>query len=133
MNRFHAFLESLKTKDNSSLIESIQQGYTACFEAFDEDDLTREEWIKYKRDQSEIINKPPGTLSLTGPYPKVIRPLPNQENPIYHRQTRYAKNPEISKIRRNLIAKYGGFDKIHNWQIFQAELNRELKRKGLLP
>lgn len=133
MKRFHAFIESLKTENNSSLIESIQQGYTACFEANGEEDLTREEWIKYKRDQRESLNKPPGTLSLTGPYPKVIRPLPNQENPIYHRQTRYTNNPEISKIRRNLIAKYGGFDKIKNWEAFQAELNTELKRKGLLP
>lgn len=34
MNKFLSFLESLKDKENSTLIESIKQGYSACFESF---------------------------------------------------------------------------------------------------
>lgn len=139
MHIFHSFIESLKTENNSSLIETIQQGYIACFEANGEDDLTPEEWRQYKRDQRESLNKPPGTLSLTGPYPKILRPLPNQEDPIHRnrdRQIRYANDPEISRIRRKLIAEFGGYNAIKKkgrdgWRNFQIALNKELKKSGL--
>jgi len=40
-HRFETFLESLKTNDNISLIESIKHGFIACFEAAEDLDINK--------------------------------------------------------------------------------------------
>ena len=134
MHKFTAFLESLRTENNSSLIETIHSGFSACFEAESEADLTREEWLDMKRWSREQKKKLPKHLSLKYPYkaPESEPYIPRKTK----RQPRYSNSPDAEGIKRNLIREFGGYHTINKkgklgWKNFQIELNKRLRIAGV--
>lgn len=143
MKKFHSFLESLKTEDNNTLIESIHLGFSACFEVESESELTRDEWINLQRWRRAEQSKPPRTLSLKYPYEIPTEPRKTPEGNAYvpmskkmPKKPRYYASPEASKIKRDLLDKLGGYHAIQKkgklgWINFQKTLNQKLSAAGL--
>jgi hypothetical protein len=143
MHVFHTFLESLKNENNSTLIESIHLGFSACFEVESESELTRDEWIDLQKWRRAEQRKPPRTLSLKYPYEVPSEPRKDPEGNAYvpmskkmPKKPRYYASPEASKIKRDLLKELGGYDEIQKkgkfgWIDFQKALNKKLYTAGL--
>ena len=141
MHEFQNFLESLRTENNSSLIEHIHQGFCACFEVNSEADLTWEERRDLNKWRREQEAKPLSTMFSKYWVNKEKTPAPEndfiiRENDTPRRKPRYADDFGKEKIKKALITELGGFHAINKkgklgWRNFQIELNKRLAAANL--
>jgi hypothetical protein len=128
MQKFHTFLESLKTDNNDSLIESIHWGYFVCAEAQSEADLTWKERNEMRRWLDKELRKP-GINELKYPLDVAIPErnayIPPKGKP--RRKPKYGDTPRNKELWQKAKDAYGGDAKINrenNWKNVQIYYNR---------
>jgi len=126
MTKFFKFLESLRTENNTSLIETIQQGFSACFEAQSEADLTWEERRDMRRWVDKELRKPglnPIKYPLNVALPEK-KPIPAKPKP--QRKGKYSSDPKAREMWLNTIKLYKNK---YNWNFVERKFRENFYKK----